>query len=148
MAAGLGWNLFQMRNSRARRAHRSTDDPSAATARMPPGHTSPRSTARNTVTTSYACPRMIFGRHIYAMGGNLQAAKLSSVNTKRVNTLLLVNMVLLSAVPPGIVYSARSNSAQPGAGNMFKLDVIAAASSAAPWPRVVSARCRARSSVA
>ncbi|NMA53125.1 MAG: sugar ABC transporter permease [Bifidobacterium sp.] len=70
--------------------------------------------------------RTIFGRHIYAMGGNLQAAKLSGVKTRRVNMWLFVNMGLLSAIA-GIVYSARSNSAQPGAGNMFELDAIAAA---------------------
>ena len=68
----------------------------------------------------------IFGRHIYAMGGNLQAAKLSGVKTRWVNMLLFINMGFLSAVA-GIVYSARSNSAQPGAGNMFELDAIAAA---------------------
>src|SRR5699024_7261849 len=37
-----------------------------------------------------------------------------------------INMGFLSAIA-GIVYSARSNSAQPGAGNMFELDAIAAA---------------------
>ncbi|NDK30987.1 multiple monosaccharide ABC transporter permease [Nesterenkonia haasae] len=74
----------------------------------------------------FVTQRTIFGRHIYAMGGNLQAAKLSGVKTVRVNFLLFVNMGLLSAVA-GIVYSARSNSAQPGAGNMFELDAIAAA---------------------
>ncbi|WP_114855758.1 multiple monosaccharide ABC transporter permease [Brachybacterium sp. YJGR34] len=70
--------------------------------------------------------RTIFGRHVYAMGGNLQAAQLSGVKTRRVNMLLFINMGVLSAVA-GIVYSARSNSAQPGAGNMFELDAIAAA---------------------
>ena len=60
------------------------------------------------------------------MGGNLQAAKLSGVKTRRVNMWLFVHMGLLSAIA-GIVYSARSNSAQPGAGNMFELDAIAAA---------------------
>lgn len=74
----------------------------------------------------FVTQRTIFGRHIYAMGGNLQAAKLSGVKTKRVNFLLFVNMGVLSAIA-GIVYSARSNSAQPGAGNMFELDAIAAA---------------------
>ncbi|WP_300342200.1 multiple monosaccharide ABC transporter permease [Nesterenkonia sp.] len=68
----------------------------------------------------------VFGRHIYAMGGNLQAAKLSGVKTTRVNFLLFVNMGVLAAIA-GIVYSARSNSAQPGAGFMFELDAIAAA---------------------
>lgn len=74
----------------------------------------------------FVTQRTIFGRHIYAMGGNLQAAKLSGVKTKRVNFLLFVNMGVLAAIA-GIVYSARSNSAQPGAGNMFELDAIAAA---------------------
>jgi putative multiple sugar transport system permease protein len=60
------------------------------------------------------------------MGGNLQAAKLSGVKTKLVNMALFVNMGVLAAIA-GVVYSARSNSAQPGAGNMFELDAIAAA---------------------
>ncbi|GGE59705.1 multiple monosaccharide ABC transporter permease [Nesterenkonia cremea] len=74
----------------------------------------------------FVTQRTVFGRHIYAMGGNLQAAKLSGVKTTRVNFLLFVNMGVLAAVA-GIVYSARSNSAQPGAGYMFELDAIAAA---------------------
>lgn len=74
----------------------------------------------------FVTQRTVFGRHIYAMGGNLQAAKLSGVKTKTVNFMLFINMGLLAAIA-GIVYSARSNSAQPGAGNMFELDAIAAA---------------------
>ncbi|GAA1113657.1 MULTISPECIES: multiple monosaccharide ABC transporter permease [Nesterenkonia] len=74
----------------------------------------------------FVTQRTVFGRHIYAMGGNLDAAKLSGVKTKRVNFLLFVNMGVLAAIA-GIVYSARSNSAQPAAGNMFELDAIAAA---------------------
>ncbi|GAA3280839.1 multiple monosaccharide ABC transporter permease [Nesterenkonia halobia] len=75
---------------------------------------------------AFVTQQTVFGRHIYAMGGNLQAAKLSGVKTKRVNFLLFVNMGVLAAVA-GIVYSARSNGAQPGAGEMFELDAIAAA---------------------
>jgi len=78
------------------------------------------------LTYGFVTQHTTFGRHIYAMGGNLQAAKLSGVKTKRVNFMLFINMGVLSAVA-GIVYSARSNSAQPGAGNMFELDAIAAA---------------------
>src|SRR5699024_11225588 len=59
-------------------------------------------------------------------GGNLMAAQVSGVKTRVVNMLLFINMVFLSAIA-GIVYSARSNSAQPGAGNMLELDAIAAA---------------------
>src|SRR5699024_11238732 len=56
----------------------------------------------------FVSQRTIFGRHIYAMGGNLQAAQLSGVKTRWVNMWLFVHMGLLSAIA-GIVYSARSN---------------------------------------
>ena len=68
----------------------------------------------------------IFGRQIYAIGGNLSAAQLSGVNTRRINFWVFVNMGFLSAVA-GIIYSSRSGAAQPAAGNMFELDAIAAA---------------------
>jgi putative multiple sugar transport system permease protein len=69
--------------------------------------------------------RTIFGRHVYAIGGNLTAATLSGVKVKWVNFGIMVNMGLLASVA-GIVYSARSNGAQPSAGEMFELDAIAA----------------------
>ncbi|WP_152188244.1 multiple monosaccharide ABC transporter permease [Georgenia satyanarayanai] len=69
--------------------------------------------------------RSVFGRHVYAIGGNLPAAQLSGVKVKKVNFLIFVNMGLLSGIA-GIVYSSRMNSAQPAAGNMFELDAIAA----------------------
>lgn len=68
----------------------------------------------------------VFGRQVYAIGGNLSAAQLSGVNVRRVNFWIFVNMGFLSAVA-GIIYSSRSNGAQPAAGNMFELDAIAAA---------------------
>ncbi|HYH30110.1 MAG TPA: multiple monosaccharide ABC transporter permease [Pseudonocardia sp.] len=70
--------------------------------------------------------RTVFGRQVYAIGGNLSAATLSGVKVKTVNFWIFVNMGLLSAVA-GIIYSSRINGAQPGAGNMFELDAIAAA---------------------
>jgi putative multiple sugar transport system permease protein len=70
--------------------------------------------------------RTIFGRQVYAIGGNLSAAQLSGVKVKTVNFWIFVNMGLLSAIA-GIIYSSRSNGAQPAAGNMFELDAIAAA---------------------
>jgi putative multiple sugar transport system permease protein len=70
--------------------------------------------------------RTVFGRQIYAIGGNLAAAQLSGVKVKVVNFWIFVNMGFLSAVA-GIIYSSRSNGAQPAAGNMFELDAIAAA---------------------
>jgi len=69
--------------------------------------------------------KTIFGRHVYAIGGNLSAAQLSGVKVKQINFWIFVNMGMLAAVA-GVVYSSRSNSAQPAAGNMFELDAIAA----------------------
>jgi len=69
--------------------------------------------------------KTVFGRHVYAIGGNLSAAQLSGVKVKQVNFWIFVNMGMLAAVA-GVVYSSRSNSAQPAAGNMFELDAIAA----------------------
>lgn len=74
---------------------------------------------------SLVAQKSVFGRHIYAIGGNLHAAQLSGVKVKTVNFWVMANMGFLSAVA-GIVYSSRMNGAQPGAGNMFELDAIAA----------------------
>lgn len=67
----------------------------------------------------------VFGRDVYAIGGNQAAAALSGINVKAVTFWTYVNMGFLAAVA-GIIYSARMNGAQPSAGNMFELDAIAA----------------------
>ncbi|MFD2839896.1 multiple monosaccharide ABC transporter permease [Populibacterium corticicola] len=69
--------------------------------------------------------RTVFGRHVYAIGGNLAAAQLSGVKVKKVNFMIFVNMSFLAGIA-GVVFSSRSGSAQPAAGNMFELDAIAA----------------------
>lgn len=77
------------------------------------------------VIYSFITQRTILGRHIYALGGNENAAHLSGVKTKRVKFLVFVNMGLLAAFA-GIVYSARINCASPTAGDGFEMDAIAA----------------------
>jgi putative multiple sugar transport system permease protein len=67
----------------------------------------------------------VFGRHVYAIGGNALAAQLSGVKTKRVTFLLFVNMGVISALA-GVVFTGQLNLAAPGAGNGFELDAIAA----------------------
>jgi putative multiple sugar transport system permease protein len=64
-----------------------------------------------------------FGRYVYAIGGNLNAAILSGINVRRVNFWLFVNMGALSALS-GILITARMNSAVPKAGDGFELDAI------------------------
>ncbi|MDZ5447680.1 multiple monosaccharide ABC transporter permease [Micromonospora sp. 4G57] len=70
--------------------------------------------------------RTVFGRHIYAVGGNLQAASLSGVKVKSVTFWIFVNMGVLAAIA-GIIFAGRLNQAGPTAGNSFELDAIAAA---------------------
>ncbi|XVV08275.1 multiple monosaccharide ABC transporter permease [Actinoplanes sp. CA-131856] len=70
--------------------------------------------------------RAVFGRQIYAIGGNLQAATLSGVKVKSVIFWIFVNMGVLSALA-GIIFAGRLNQANPTAGNSFELDAIAAA---------------------
>ncbi|TBU90928.1 multiple monosaccharide ABC transporter permease [Phytopseudomonas dryadis] len=69
--------------------------------------------------------RTVLGRWVYAVGGNLKAAKLSGINTARVTFFAFVNMGVLAAVA-GLIFAARLNSATPRAGTGFELDVIAA----------------------
>ncbi|GGN31907.1 putative multiple sugar transport system permease protein [Actinoplanes campanulatus] len=68
----------------------------------------------------------IFGRHIYAMGGNLPAAMLSGVKTKRVNFLIFVNMGLLAGVA-AVITTSRAGAGIAAAGTNYELDAIAAA---------------------
>ncbi|CAM4262495.1 multiple monosaccharide ABC transporter permease [Paenibacillus phoenicis] len=77
------------------------------------------------VIYSFVMNRMVAGRHIYALGGNEKAAKLSGVKTKKVTFWVFVNMGALAALS-GLIFAARLNSATPKAGTNFELDAIAA----------------------
>ncbi|PKQ30671.1 MAG: sugar ABC transporter permease [Actinobacteria bacterium HGW-Actinobacteria-2] len=74
---------------------------------------------------SFVTRRTVFGRHIYAVGGNRNAARLTGVNTTMVDFLLMVNMSMLAGVA-GMVYTAYLNAANPKDGTGFELDAIAA----------------------
>lgn len=75
---------------------------------------------------SYVMRNSIFGRHIYAIGGNLPAAKLSGVKDKKVTFYVFLNMGMLAALA-GLVVAARLNAASPKAGLNFELEAIASA---------------------
>ena len=70
--------------------------------------------------------RSVFGRHIYAIGGNRHAAELSGVKTRQVDFWIFVNMGFLAALA-GLVFTARLNLAGPKAGEGFELEAISAA---------------------
>ncbi|WP_030931733.1 multiple monosaccharide ABC transporter permease [Streptomyces sp. NRRL S-646] len=72
----------------------------------------------------YVMRNAVFGRHIYAIGGNLPAAKLSGVKDKKVTFLVFLNMGVLAALA-GLVVAARLNAASPKAGLNFELEAIA-----------------------
>ncbi len=68
----------------------------------------------------------VLGRHIYAMGGNPEAAQLSGINVKRIIYVVFGSMGMLSALS-GILFASRLQSATTTAGTLFELDAIAAA---------------------
>ncbi len=66
----------------------------------------------------------VFGRHIYAVGGNRQAARLSGVKDRWVDFFVMMNMSILASVA-GMIFVARSQASGPGDGNGWELDAIA-----------------------
>jgi putative multiple sugar transport system permease protein len=70
--------------------------------------------------------KTVLGRHIYAVGGNDEAAKLSGIDVKKVTLFVFASMSMLSALS-GILYTARLQSATVTAGTGFELDAIASA---------------------
>jgi putative multiple sugar transport system permease protein len=74
----------------------------------------------------FVTTQMVLGRHIYAIGGNPEAAQLSGISVKRITYLVFGSMGLLSALS-GILYASRFKSATTTAGQLLELDAIAAA---------------------
>lgn len=70
--------------------------------------------------------KTVLGRHIYAVGGNPDAAKLSGINVNKITLIVFSSMSMLAALS-GILFTARLQSATTTAGTLFELDAIAAA---------------------
>ncbi|NMD69314.1 ribose ABC transporter permease [Bacillus sp. DNRA2] len=66
-----------------------------------------------------------FGRHIYAIGGNEEAVRLSGVKVKRIKTLVYLISGITASIS-GLIMTARLSSGQPMAGEGYELDAIAA----------------------
>ena len=75
---------------------------------------------------SFITTRTVLGRHIYAVGGNPEAAELSGISVKRITYVVFGSMGMLSALS-AILFTSRLQSATTTAGTLFELDVIAAA---------------------
>ncbi|AYQ88096.1 MULTISPECIES: sugar ABC transporter permease [Burkholderia] len=74
---------------------------------------------------SWIATQTVFGRRIYSVGSNLEATRLSGINTDRVKLAIFALMGLMCAFA-GIVNTARLAAGSPSAGNMGELDAIAA----------------------
>jgi len=68
--------------------------------------------------------KTVKGRHLYAIGGNMKAARLSGIKTKQMMFFAYANMSFIAAIA-GLVFAARLNSSAPTAGQSFEMDAIA-----------------------
>jgi len=75
---------------------------------------------------SFIMNNTTLGRHIYAVGGNPEAAELSGISVKKIKYIVFGSMGMLTGLA-GILFTARLQSATPTAGVGFELDAIAGA---------------------
>lgn len=75
---------------------------------------------------NFIATKTTFGRHMYAIGGNKEAARLSGINIKKTYMTVFVLMGILCSIA-GIVFTARLNAATAAAGTNMELDAIASA---------------------
>jgi ribose transport system permease protein len=73
----------------------------------------------------FTLEKLVFGRHVYAMGGNAEAARLAGVHVRRTR-LVAFCITGLGAAIAGLMYAARVASANPTQGSGLMLDAIAA----------------------
>lgn len=74
---------------------------------------------------AFLLKKTVFGRHVYATGGNEEAARLSGVKVDQIKLWVYTVSGAMSAMA-GVVLTSRLNSAQPTAGSGYELDAIAA----------------------
>ncbi|MBI5646528.1 MAG: ribose ABC transporter permease [Ignavibacteriae bacterium] len=77
------------------------------------------------VVSHVVLTRTRFGRYVYAVGGNEEAARLAGLSPARILTAVYAVSGTLAAVS-GVLLASRMNSGQPNAGIMYELDAIAA----------------------
>ncbi len=73
----------------------------------------------------FMASRTAFGRRVYAIGGNIDAARLSGVNVERTKLAVFAINGLMVAIA-GLILSSRLGAGSPSAGNIAELDAIAA----------------------
>lgn len=78
------------------------------------------------IVYDFVTRRTVLGRHIYAVGGNPEAAELSGISVTKITHVVFGSMGMLAALS-GMLFAARLRSATTTAGTLFELDAIAAA---------------------
>lgn len=78
------------------------------------------------VIMTFIATRTVFGRYVFAIGGNPEAAELAGINTKKITIIAFMIMGILAAIS-AIVATARLNAAAIALGTNDELYVIAAA---------------------
>ncbi|HAF48471.1 MAG TPA: ABC transporter permease [Anaerolineaceae bacterium] len=79
-----------------------------------------------TLIYHFLTTQTFLGRHIYAVGGNPEAAELSGISVSKITYVVFGSMGMLSALS-GMLFASRLQSATTTAGQGFELDAIAAA---------------------
>ena len=74
---------------------------------------------------AFITSRTTIGRHFYVVGGNIEAARLSGVNTKRIMFIAYLNMAFLTSIA-AMTTLARYTAANADAGKNFEMDAISA----------------------
>lgn len=74
----------------------------------------------------FVTTQTVLGRHVYAIGGNPEAAELSGINVKTMTFVVFGSMGMLAALS-GILFASRLQSATTTGGTLFEMDAIASA---------------------
>jgi len=76
--------------------------------------------------TAVLLHRTSFGQHLYAIGGNRQAAKFTGISLVRIEIIVYIICSILTGIA-GMIHTSQLYSAEPASGVMFELNAIAAA---------------------
>ncbi len=79
-----------------------------------------------TVVFGFVLTRTSFGRHVYAVGGNVEAARRAGISISRIR-IACFSICSTTAAFAGIVYASRAASVDPNAGRFVVLSAVAAA---------------------
>lgn len=77
------------------------------------------------VAGMFIARKTAFGRHIYAIGGNIDAARLSGINVEKIKLMIFSINGFMVAIA-GLILSSRLGAGAPSAGQNAELDAIAA----------------------